>query len=340
MSYYKGGSTTKTQFRLHKKGITKLSIYTAIVVLLLLLPTIGLPIFWMHIFIGVFIYFILTGSLRLVGISGQGSLGHAGFMCIGAYTSALLAKDFHWTPWLTIILAALVALGMALLVGRLICRLRGIYFVMMSLFIGMAILSIVQIFQRWTGGQSGLGQIPPLFHAGKEPYYYFFLILAVVCLAIMYRIEFSRIGITWKAIAQSYSVASSIGINEYGQRVFCLAIGAFFAGLAGGAFPHYYLSLSMDSAGFSVSMNMFIYMMVGGINSINGPIVGVAILTIIPAYFRELKDNVPFINAGILLVMLFLAPQGLVSLPGKIKSWIDKLSKARVAEKEVVDRAP
>jgi branched-chain amino acid transport system permease protein len=332
----------KTQFLVNKKGITKLSIYAGVLVILLLLPVFGLPIFYMHIFIGVFIYFILSCSLRLVGLSGQGSLGHAGLMCIGAYTSAILSKNLGWTPWLTMVLGALVTLGMAFLIGILICRLRGIYFVMMTLFFGMAILAIAQIFQAFTGGQSGLGQIPPLFNtASKIPYYYFFIILAAICLFIMYRLEFSRIGLTWKAIAQSYSVASSIGINEFGQRILCLATGGFFAGLAGAAFSHYYMTLSLDSAGFQTSMNMFIYMMVGGINSFAGPIIGTAILIIIPAIFRDLKDYVPFIYAAILLVMLFAAPQGLVSLPGKFKLWIGKLKKEPVtSQKEVINRAP
>ena len=88
-------------------------------------------------------------------------------------------------------------------------------------------------------------------------------------------------------------------------------------------------------------MNMFIYMMVGGINSFNGPIIGTAILIIIPAIFRNLKDYVPFIYAAILLIMLFAAPQGLVSLPGKFKLWINKLKKEPVtSEKEVINRAP
>jgi branched-chain amino acid transport system permease protein len=230
---------------------------------------------------------------------------------------------------------------MAFLIGILICRLRGIYFVMMTLFFGMAILAVVQIFQNFTGGQSGLGQIPPLFSTSKVPYYYFFVSLAVICLFIMYRLEFSRVGLTWKAIAQSYSVASSIGINEFGQRVLCLAVGAFFAGLAGAAFSHYYLTLSLDSAGFQTSMNMFIYMMVGGVNSFNGPIIGTFILIIIPAIFRNLKDYVPFIYAAILLIMLFAAPQGLVSLPEKFKLWINKLRKEPItSEKEVINRAP
>jgi branched-chain amino acid transport system permease protein len=328
--------------RFSKKSITQLAIYAVIVIILLLLPVLGLATFYIHIMIGVFIYIIMTASLRLVGISGQGSLGHAGFMCIGVYTSSILAVNLGWSPWLTMLLGALLTIFLALLIGLLICRARGIYFVMMSLFFALAIIAITSVFQDWTGGSSGIAGIPPFFPgASKIPYYYFFVGLMVVCLLIMRRIEFSRVGLTWKAIAQSYSVAASIGINEFGQRVLCLAVGAFFAGLCGAAWSHYYMTISQDTAGFNTSMNMFIYMMVGGVASFNGPIIGTTVLIIIPAIFRNLKDFVPFINAAILLIMLFLLPQGLASLPERIMFWTRRFRRPKVTvpEREVVNRA-
>jgi branched-chain amino acid transport system permease protein len=330
------------QARFSRKSITQLSVYAGILIILLLLPVFHLATFYIHILIGVFIYIILTTSLRLVGLSGQGSLGHAGFMCIGAYTSAILATNLGWSPWITMVLGALLTLILAFVIGLLICRARGIYFVMMSLFFALAIVAITSVFQDWTGGSSGIAQIPPFFPgASKIPYYYFFIGLMVICLFIMRRIENSRIGLTWKAISQSYSVASSTGINEFGQRVLCLAVGAFFAGVAGGAFAHYYMTISQDTAGFNTSMNMFIYMMVGGINSFNGPMIGSTVLIIIPALFRNLNDYVPFIYAAILLIMLFVVPQGLVSLPDKIWAGIKSLRKEKVTapEKGVIDRA-
>lgn len=140
----------------------------------------------------------------------------------------------------------------------------------------------------------------------------------------MHRLEFSRLGLTWKAIAQSYSVASSIGINESGQRILCFAIGSLFAGLAGALFAHYYLVLSHDSFGFMQSIYLYIYMIVGGVNFFSGPIVGTAVLIIIPDIFRNLKEYVPFVFAGIMLIVLFVMPQGLVGLPIQIWSRIDK----------------
>jgi branched-chain amino acid transport system permease protein len=174
----------------------------------------------------------------------------------------------------------------------------------------------------------------------KIPYYYFFLALTIICLFIMHRMEFSRIGLTWKAVAQSHSVASSIGIDETRQRIMSFAIGGLFAGLAGAAYAHYYVVLSVTTFSFFTSIYMFIYMMVGGVNSFYGPIVGTAVLLLVQTFARSLTKYVPFIFAGVLLLVLYLMPQGLAGLPAQIKSWAQKIRKGNRLEKEVISRAP
>lgn len=320
----------KSRFSEHKKGITKLSTYGGITAILLLLPAAGLSVYYTEVLIGVFIYLIAAVSLRLINLSGQGSLGQAGFMCIGAYTSAILSKNFGWTPWLSMILGALLTLIIGFLVAIPFSRLRGIYFTMISLFFGMAVVALNELFENVTGGESGFSGIPALFGLSKVPYYYFFLILAVICLLIMYRLEFSRIGLTWKAIAQSHPVASSIGINEAGQRILCLALGGFFAGLAGAGYAHYYQMLSVDIFSVTLSIYLFIYMMVGGVNSFSGPIIGTFVLIVIPTIFLELKQYVPFIYAAILILVVYLMPDGLAGFPQQIRFWINKLRKDRM----------
>jgi branched-chain amino acid transport system permease protein len=293
-----------------------LGLITAVIILL---PVLGISAYYIQVLIGVFIYIIMACSLRLVSLSGQISLGHAGFMCIGAYTSAILAKDLGWTPWLTIPFATLLTFVVALLVAIPFSRLRGLYFTMISLFLGMAVIAINQVMEHITGGQSGLSGIPKLFGGSSEPYYYFFVGLMVICLLIMYRLEFSRIGLTWKAVAQSYIVASSTGIPETGQRIMSFAIGGLFAGLAGAAYAHnIYIVLSVTTFSFFNSIFIFVYMMVGGVKSFYGPIIGTAVILLIQIYARSLKEYVPFIPAAILLIVLYLMPQGLVSLPTQI----------------------
>jgi branched-chain amino acid transport system permease protein len=322
-----------------KKGIAKLTAYAGVIAILALLPLFSLPIYYVHVLIGIFIYAIAAVSLRLVNLSGQGSLGHAGFMLIGAYTSAILSKNLHWTPWITMVIGMVLALIIGFLIAIPFSRLRGIYFTMISLFLGMAILAFAALSQRITGGESGLAGIPALFGTSKIPYYYFFLAAMVVCLGIMYRMEFSRIGLTWKAIAQSHSVSSSIGINESGQRIVCFAAGAFFAGIAGAFYAHYYQILSINIFSFQTSIYLFIYMMVGGVNSFNGPILGTFVLIMIPTIFRNSREYVPFIYAAILLIVLFLMPQGIVGLPAQIKNIYSRMKEERSGVAESARKA-
>jgi branched-chain amino acid transport system permease protein len=263
-------------------------------------------------------------------------------MCAGAYTSAILSKHLGWTPWLTILLGALLSFALGFLVGIPFSRLRGIYFTMISLFFTMAVIAFNELFEGITGGESGLADIPALFGISKIPYYYFFLFMVVLCLFIMYRLEFSRIGLTWKAVAQSYSVASSIGINEGGQKILCLAVGGLFAGIAGAMYAHYYQMLSVNLFSFQQSIYLFIYMMVGGVYSFIGPVLGTTVLIIIPTIFRDLKEYVPYIYAFVLLVVIFLMPQGLAGLPQQIMAWIKKYRREKpiIPEPEAINRAP
>jgi len=256
-------------------------------------------------------------------------MGHGGMMAIGAYFSAVMAKEFGLSPFFTIPLGGIVTFAVAYLVGIPFSRLRGLYFCMITLFFGLGILSVVQMFTRYTGGYAGLTMIPPLFGASKLPYYYTYLFLCIACLLIMYRLENSRLGVTWKAISQSYFVAASIGIDEARQRVFVFAIGSFFAGLSGAAFAHYSLVISQSNFSFLASLNIIIYMLAGGILSFSGPIVGTAILVIIPMMSLSLKYYSPYVFIGILLFVLLFARNGLVGLPQQIWHWFVRLREKR-----------
>jgi branched-chain amino acid transport system permease protein len=204
------------------------------------------------------------------------------------------------------------------------------------------VLAINQVFKQIHGGYSGIGTIPLLFGYNKIPYYYFSLALMIICLILMYRLEHSRIGLTWKAVKQSHMVASSIGINEAWQRILCLGVSCTFAGVAGVAYAHYFAVLTQETFSFSTSINVFVYMMVGGPALFAGPIVGTAVLLIIPELLRHLKEYVPFFFAAILLIVLFLMPDGLAGVPNQIMRWFNSRKKDKLVSsgEEVSKSAP
>lgn len=306
------GSPTTRSGRFHKAP--------ALLGLVIVLCTFPLWIksqFLVHILIITFIYIVATASLRTITVSGQFPLAHAAFMGIGAYTSAVVSKEFGVSPWLTIPLGGLVAMGVGIFIGFPFARLRALYYAMVSLFFGIGVLQVFFVLNVYTLAYRGLTGIPPLLPgASKIHYYYFFMGFALLCLAALYRFEFSRIGTTLRAIAQSHQVASSVGISEAKYRVLVLAVGCFFVGVTGGVYAHYNRTLSYPLFDMTATLWMFMYVLIGGIGSFAGPIVGTAILMIIPELFRELKAFVPYVTAAILFIVVFAMPQGLVGLPG------------------------
>jgi len=304
----------------------KPAIFVGLVIFFFLLPLLIESPYYLHTFIITLIYIIAASSLRTILVSGQISIAHAAFMGVGAYISSILAKEFNCPLWFTIPMGGVSAMIVGALVGYPLTRVRAIYFSMVSLFLGLAIVAAIGVFQKFTGGDIGLIGIPPLssltipglpginFLSSKVPYYYFFLLLTLFVLLILYRLEHSRIGMSWKAIAQSYLVASSVGINESGFRVLAIAVGCFFAGIAGAGYAHYNMVLTSSSFGFLSSINLLIYVLVGGTGSFVGPVIGTTVLIIVPEIFRWLKAFTPFVFGGIMLVVVFLMPQGIAGV--------------------------
>jgi len=291
----------------------------ALVAVLAMLP-LALNSYTAHILTLTFIYIIVSVSLRTITISGQFPLAHGAFMGIGAYFTGMMSKWLGWPIWLTIPLAGFVSAGISMLFGYPFARLRSLYYAMGSLFLGVGVMQIISAGGKWTGGYSGLTGIRPLFVGSMTPAYFFFLGLAAVSVLALYRFEFSRIGKTLKAIAQSHAVASSVGINEGWYRVLAVGVGSFFVGLAGAAYAHYNFVLSPTSFDLSATLWFVNYVLIGGIESFAGPIIGTAILVLIPEFFRSLKMYSPYISAAILIIVVYLMPGGLASLPRLMRS--------------------
>jgi branched-chain amino acid transport system permease protein len=313
-----------------RRNVAKPAVLAGLVVIIALLPLLLKSPYFLHIMILTLIYIIAAVSLRTITISGQFPLAHGAFMGIGAYLAGMASKHLGWSPWLTIPSAALVTMGIGMLIGYPFARLRALYYALGSLFFGIGVVYIFQAGGIWTGGYSGLPGIHPMFGGSKTAYYYFFLGLALLSLIALYRFEFSRIGVTLKAIAQSHLVASSVGINEAWYRVLAVGVGCFFAGLAGAGYAHYNMVLSPASFDFMATLWLVMYVLIGGIDSFAGPIVGTIILILIPEFARGLKEYSPYLSAGLLIIVVYLMPKGLVSLPGLVR---ERYSGRRKGEK-------
>jgi branched-chain amino acid transport system permease protein len=288
---------------------------------LLFLPLFG-GTYYTYLFTLVCINVILAASLRPSLTCGQLNIGHSAFMSIGAYTSALLAKNLGVPFELALLLGALMATMVGLVIGYPALRLRGVYFAMVTVSFVEVIRLIAQIWVPLTRGMSGLRGIPKpsifgFVLATKMSQYYLALFLMVVILFILYRLESSRFGLTWKSIGMADHLSQALGVNVAQYKILAFATGCFFAGIAGGFYAHFLRFIFPPEFSFLLAVNILVYNYVGGRGHFVGPIIGAAFLTLLTEPFRGSPYETIFFSMAMLLTILFL-PGGLITLPGKL----------------------
>jgi branched-chain amino acid transport system permease protein len=278
--------------------------------------------YYIHVFALVLTNVILASSLRPSLTCGQLNIGHSAFMCVGAYTSALLAKRLAVPFELSLLTGALVAALVGLAVGYPALRLRGVYFAMVTVAFVEVIRLIAAIWVPLTRGNSGLSGIPKPNLLGvtlttKASQYYLVVGLAAIILFILWRLERSRLGLTWKSIGMADHLAQSLGVNIAAYKLIAFTIGCFFAGVAGAFYAHFIRFLFPPEFGFLVATNILVYNFVGGRGHFAGPIVGAVFLSLLSEPFRGSAYETIFFSIAMLLTILFV-PGGIITLPGKL----------------------
>ena len=274
----------------------------------------------LHTLIMAGIFAVLALSLNLLlGYTGQLSLGHAAFFGIGAYASALLTVKLEWSPWLGL-LAAIAAPGLAGWgIGRLALKIRGAYFVLLTIsFAG--VISLVSVnWMELTNGPLGLPGVPPIELAGfslrsKSAYYYLVLAAVTACYLVCLAIVRSRVGRALVALRENETLAASVGIDGTHYLVLAAVVSAAMAGLGGGLYAHYVRFVSPEVFLFTYTVTMVIMVVAGGKGTLAGPVVGAVIFTALPEALRELTSyQWQMLVYGVLLVLvLFFLPQGIV----------------------------
>jgi branched-chain amino acid transport system permease protein len=259
---------------------------------------------------------IVACSVRLINLTGQFSLGTGAMMTLGGYLSALLAIHYGVSPWIGFVIAAAAAFIVACLFGFAFVRLKGMYFAMVTLFFAQIVTLIVLDLRSFTGGINGLFNIPwPQGIEVESEFYYLIVAVCVVCLLVFYLLEHSRLGLVFKGIKQTDSLCESVGINVRMMKVLAFGLGSLFAGLAGACYGHYMQALNPSAFGFAFTLYAVIYMVVGGSNAFVGPILGATVLTLANNLLRAFAKFQPLFFAAVLLLIVFLMPEGLVGLP-------------------------
>jgi branched-chain amino acid transport system permease protein len=319
---------------MNKSYITRTIAIATLVCLLFLIPLFIKSNYWLHVLIITGINVLLAVSLRALAHTGQISMGTAGFMLIGAYSSALLAINLGLSFWLTMPLGGLVAAVIALAAGYPFLKAKGIYFAILTVMLAEVCRLIAWYWKDLTGGSGGLQYIPApdpinvlglfmLSFTGKISFYYLILVIVLISLIILYRTERSWLGLMWSSINEADTLASSVGINIMFHKILIFAISSFFMGIAGALYAHYMGSLSPYGIpgsvfGFTASIYVLLYVVVGGEARFAGPIIGAFILTMVAELARSLREFMPLLFGCILIFVVFLMPQGLVGLGSQL----------------------
>lgn len=282
----------------------------------------------------IFLHIILAAGLWLIITTGQVSFCHAAFMAIGAYTSALAVTHLGLSFWIALPLAGVASGVVALLFGMVTLRLKGAYFFLASFAFGEVVrLALTNLWQDVLGGPQGILRIPtpdslgPIeFVPGQAgSFYYLALVLTLITVLVMYRLGRSRIGSTFWSIHEADNLAESVGVPLMRNKTMAFVIGCFFAGIAGSFYAHFYMHVSPPCFTVTESINILAWVVVGGLGSWVGPIVGATTLTVVGEAVRPFGYYDVIVSAVVMVGIILFMPRGLLSLGPWLRDLRDKI---------------
>lgn len=272
--------------------------------------------------IGVMIVFsvmLATSFNLIVGYVGEFPLGHTAFLGIGAYTAALLSTSLGMPFVVNVVMGCVMAAVFGLVIGWVTLRLRGPFFVIITLCFAEVLRIVANNWVGLTNGPMGIAGVPkPAFLAGlsnagqKMGFYYVGLVLAALCLFAAYRFVNSNLGRAAVTVRENRFVAQSIGIRPFHLGLVTFVIAAAMSGVAGAFYAHYVSFVGPEVFGFSFMISMIIMVLVGGKGTLVGPVLGPVIVVLLEEYLRDFKElRLSIFGLLVIAVVLFM-PQGLV----------------------------
>lgn len=291
---------------LRKRDLTTLILSLVLFgVLYALMETGFIGSFWeLNIFL-ICINIIMAVSLNLInGYTGQFSLGHAGFMAVGAYVGVVCTVNFHVPFGLALILGGLAAGVLGCLIGLPTLRLKGDYLAIATLGLG-EIIRIVIMNIEYVGGAAGFKGIP---HNTTFPWVFLVMLFTLFFIKNFVNSKYGRSCI---AVRENEIAAEAMGVNTTKYKVMAFTIGAIFAGIGGGLFAHCFYIINPSSFTFMASFNYLIMVVLGGLGSITGSIAGAFVVTFVSAALASWPEFRMIIYAIVLILLMFYRPQGL-----------------------------
>ena len=264
---------------------------------------------------------LLALSIWLTLSCGMLSIGNAAFMGVGAYTAALVTMKLGWPFPVSLVLGMITPAVLAFIIGKPTLRLSGIYLAMATLGFGEVVRITLLNWESLTGGALGLNGIPQLTQ------WWHVLIALVLVLLVLWRMRRSKVGRAFEAIKEDDTAAGLMGIDVANTRMLAFVLGAAIAGLAGGLDAHLTFFIGPQEFGFDRAVDILTMAILGGIGGLPGPLLGAAILTLLPEVLRSLRDFRLVVNGLILVVIVLFLPKGIWD-PQRYRSWFGRGPKA------------
>jgi len=306
-------------------------VYLALLAVAAAIPLFVKSPFWLGNLIWAWTFSLVAVSTRPLMYMHLINAAPAALMGIGAYTAALMATELGLSIWLGFLGALAVPGLVALLIGLPVLRIRGVYFIVMTLAFNEVVRLIITHVEA-LGGAAGVGGIPrlslgPLAFTSRIHYYYFSLFFLVLGIFFLMRLDRSRFGKAWKAIRENESLAEAVGINLMKYKLIAFVIGSMMAGAGGWLFAHYFRYISPLDFGIFRSIDLLIAIQFGGIVQLFGSVFGGLFLVLLPEFLRiYLAGTLPFFQkaearqvvfGAALMVAILFFPGGAVGLVQK-----------------------
>ena len=281
--------------------------------------------YWVNVLTLLLLNVTVVSGLNLVtGYAGLFSFAQAAFYAIGAYTTAIMVRDFGTGFWVNLPLAMLVTGAFGALLALPALRLKGHFLAIVTIAFQTIIYLVLSQWNGFTGGQSGLSILEPVEFFGIrlfriQHYFYLALALAVVVLAVIWLVVHSRLGREWMAIRDDETLARAVGIPTTRAKLTAFAASAAVAGLSGVVYAHMMRGVTPDDFTIWLSASFVAMMIVGGKGTFLGPILGAGLLTIIPEFLGDFAEYKMFLFGIVLVVAATVLPNGVLGLYRRLR---------------------
>jgi len=260
----------------------------------------------------------------MLGYTGQLSLAHAGFFGIGGYTVGILTSDYGFSFWTALLIALALTSLLGHLIGLAALRTRHDYFAIFTLAVGVMIVIVIERWESLTGGTDGLIGIPPPSSIGPLSFtslnaqYYLVLAFLVLTIYVVWSLMHSLVGRTFLAVRNSEALARAVGIDAGRTHQLSFVISAALAALGGALYAPFLGSIGPDVGDVPMTFNMLVYLMIGGVASLPGPIVGTLLIMGLMQALTVVQDYQMMVLGPILIVVVIFFPQGIAGLGKRV----------------------